>query len=77
MLPNLLSIPVEFWMFATILAAIAVFHHHTLPTALTGVAAIAVYKVVVTGFKTGDGLAGLAAHFGHDWVLLANLLLLC
>lgn len=73
---TLLSVPLELWMFAAILAAVAVFHRHTLAVALTGVAAVALYKVAVTGFKTGDGLPGLAAHFAHEWVLLANLMLL-
>ena len=74
--PSLLSIPVELWMFAAILAAIAVFHRHTLAVSLIGVTAIAAYKVAVTGFKFGDGLPGLAAHFGHEAVLLSNLFLL-
>jgi Na+/H+ antiporter NhaD/arsenite permease-like protein len=26
-----------------------------------------------TGFKMGDGLAGLGGHFAHEWVTLANL----
>lgn len=73
---TLLSIPLELWMFAATLAAVAIFHRHTLGVALTGIAAIAVYKVAFTGFKTGDGLPGLAAHVAHEWVLLANLLLL-
>lgn len=42
-----------------------------------GLVAITAYKISFTGFKSpGDGLAGLAAHVGHEWVLLANLLLL-
>lgn len=69
-------IPLELWMFAAILAAVAVFHRHTLAVALTGLAAIAIYKVAVTGFKAGPGLTGLGAHFGHEAVLLTNLLLL-
>jgi Na+/H+ antiporter NhaD/arsenite permease-like protein len=71
-----LSIPVELWMFAATLAAIAIFHHHTLAVSLIGVATIAAYKVAFTGFKFGEGFAGLAAHFGHEAVLLANLLML-
>lgn len=76
MQPVFLSLPIELWMFGAILAAIAVFHRHTLAVALTGIATIAAYKVAVTGFKEGAGLAGLATHFAHEWVLLANLLLL-
>ncbi|WP_295558589.1 citrate transporter [uncultured Hyphomicrobium sp.] len=73
---SLLSIPAELWLFAATLAAVAVFHRHTLGAALAGLAAITVYKTALTGFKLGDGLAGLAGHFAHEWVLLANLLLL-
>src|SRR5262249_32968766 len=55
---------------------VALFHHHTLPVALTGLAAIAVYKVAFTGFKFGTGMAGLIGHLEHEWVILANLFLL-
>ncbi len=74
--PSLLSIPVELWMFGAILAAVAVFHRHTLVVALTGVAAIAAYRGAVTGFKDGPGFQGLITHFAHEGVLLGNLLLL-
>ena len=57
----LLGIPVDFILFALTLLGIAVFHHHTLPIALSGLAAIIIYKLAFTGFKTGAGLAG----FGH------------
>jgi len=73
---SLLPVPIELWMFGAILAAVAVFHRHTLQVAVVGAAAIAAYKVLFTGFKTGDGLAGLAGHFAHEGVLLANLLFL-
>jgi Na+/H+ antiporter NhaD/arsenite permease-like protein len=72
--PALLGIPVDFILFGLTLLGVALFHHYTLQVALTGLATITLYKLVVTGFKTGDGLAGLAAHIGHEWVLLANLL---
>jgi Na+/H+ antiporter NhaD/arsenite permease-like protein len=52
----------------------ATLHHHTLKVALLGATAITFYQLFVTGFKTGEGMAGLAAHFGHEWVTLANLL---
>ncbi len=51
----------------------AIFHHRTLQVALAGLAAITLYKLVFAGFKTGPGFAGLAAHVGHEWVVLANL----
>jgi Na+/H+ antiporter NhaD/arsenite permease-like protein len=45
-----------------------------LRTALIGLAGITAYKLFITGFKTGPGLAGLSAHLEHEWVILANLL---
>jgi len=70
------GIPLEFLLFAATLAGVALYHHHTLRVALTGLAAITLYKVLVAGFKTGPGLSGLAGHLGHEWVTLANLLCL-
>ena len=49
------GIPVDFILFALTLLGVALFHHHTLPVALTGLAAIIVYKLVFTGFKFGVG----------------------
>ena len=70
------GIPVDFILFALTLAGVALFHHHTLRVALTGLAVITVYKLAFTGFKTGPGFAGLATHIQHEWVVLANLFLL-
>jgi Na+/H+ antiporter NhaD/arsenite permease-like protein len=67
------DIPVEFVLFALTLMGVALLHHHTFQVALTGVVAIALYKIVFTGFKAGPGLGGFAAHLGHEWVTLANL----
>jgi Na+/H+ antiporter NhaD/arsenite permease-like protein len=72
----LLGIPVDFILFGATLLGVAVFHHNTLRVALTGLAAIVAYKLAFTGFKTGPGLGGLALHMQHEWVILANLLLL-
>ncbi len=72
--PALLGIPVDFILFALTLLGVALFHHHTLRVALTGLATILVYKLLFTGFKTGDGFAGLGLHLAHEWVILANLL---
>lgn len=68
--------PVEFLLFGATLMAVALLHRRTLEAALTGLVAVTLYKLVFTGFKTGDGLAGLAAHLGHEWPTLANLLCL-
>ncbi len=67
---------VEFILFACVLAGVALFHRHTLATAVGGALTIATYKVLFSPFKTGAGLAGLAGHLGHEWVILVNLLLL-
>ena len=70
------GIPLDFVLFALTLAGVAVFHHHTLGVALTGLAVITLYKLGFTGFKAGPGLGGLATHLAHEWVILSNLLLL-
>src|SRR4051812_36773849 len=72
----LFGIPLDFILFALTLLGIALFHHYTLPVALSGLAAIIIYKLAFTGFKTGAGLAGFALHMQHEWVTLANLFLL-
>lgn len=72
-LPALGGVPVEFILFALTLLGVALFHHATLYVALGGLLAISAYKMMVTGFKTGTGLAGLLGHLGHEWVTLANL----
>jgi Na+/H+ antiporter NhaD/arsenite permease-like protein len=69
----LFGIPLDFILFAATLLGVALFHHHTLKVALTGVIAITLYKVFITGFKTGPHLMGLVGHLGHEWVTLANL----
>jgi Na+/H+ antiporter NhaD/arsenite permease-like protein len=66
-------IPVDFILFALILAGIAFYHDKTFPIALGGLLIITLYKVIFTGFKQGPGLAGFAALMGHEWVILANL----
>ncbi len=70
------GIPVDFILFALTLIGVAIFHHKTLQVALTGLAAIVVYKLIFTGFKFGTGLTGFALHMQHEWVILANLFLL-
>ena len=68
------GIPLEFILFALTLLGVALFHNQTLRVALTGLAAITAYKLVFTGFKAGPGFGGLISHFGHEWVILTNLL---
>lgn len=71
-----LGVPVDFILFALTLAGVALFHHHTLSVALTGLAVITLYKLGFTGFKGGAGLPGLGMHLAHEWVILSNLLCL-
>jgi Na+/H+ antiporter NhaD/arsenite permease-like protein len=74
--PSLFGIPVDFILFGLTLAGVAIFHHNTMRVALSGLVTIAIYKIVFTGFKTGDGVTGFISHVGHEWVILANLLCL-
>ena len=72
----LFGVPFDFILFAATLLGIALFHRHTLPIALGGLVAITTYKLSITGFKDGAGLAGLFIHLSHEFSLLANLFLL-
>ena len=74
--PAVLGVPIDFILFALTLLGVALFHRHTLAVALTGVAVISAYKILFTGFNTGPGIVGFVSHLGHEWVILANLLLL-
>ena len=69
-------VPLDFVLFALTLLGVALFHRYTLQVALTGLAVILLYKLLFTGFKAGAGMAGFGAHMAHEWVILANLLLL-
>ena len=64
----------DFVLFALVLLGVALFHGHTLKVSVGGALVITLYQLLFTGFKAGPGLAGLGAHFGHEWVTLANLL---
>ncbi|MEO5330709.1 MAG: hypothetical protein H7839_01690 [Magnetococcus sp. YQC-5] len=71
--PTVAGIPMDFILFAVTLIGVALFHHHTFLVALSGMVSILAYNFLVTGFKHGPGMSGLLAHFGHEWVILANL----
>jgi len=75
-LPSVGPVPVDFILFGLTLLGVALFHHHTLKVALTGLVTITLYKLVFTEFKEGPGLTGLVHHLGHEWVTLTNLFLL-
>jgi Na+/H+ antiporter NhaD/arsenite permease-like protein len=68
--------PVEFILFAAVLVGVALFHRHTMRTAVGGAIFIALYKILLSPFRTGAGLGGFALHLQHEWVILVNLLLL-
>lgn len=75
-MPRIGPIPVDFILFALTLLGVALFHHHTLRVALTGLVTVSLYKIVFTGFKEGPGIGGFFSHLTHEWVILANLFLL-
>jgi Na+/H+ antiporter NhaD/arsenite permease-like protein len=68
-----LGIPFEFVLFALTLLGVALLHHRTLEVALTGLAAVTLYKLAATGFHRGPGFGGLLGHLRDEWVVLANL----
>ena len=72
--PALFGIPVDFILFAMTLMGVALFHHHTLYVALTGLATITLYKLGFSDFHGVAGLVGLGGHLAHEWVTIANLL---
>ena len=74
--PEIAGIPIEFILFGATLLGVALFHNYTLYVGLGGALSISLYKIFVAGFKTGPGFAGFAAHLGHEWVILSNLLCL-
>ena len=71
--PTTAGIPVAFILFGLTLLGVAVFHRHTLRVALIGLAVITAYKLLFTAFNGTPGLAGLAVHLSHEWVVLVNL----
>src|SRR5262249_35966244 len=73
-LVTLAGIPLDFALFALPLLGVALFHHHTLFVAVTGMVVIALYKILFADFAGVPGLQGLATLLGHEWVTLANLL---
>src|SRR2546428_1537797 len=74
--PVIFGIPIDFVLFGLTLLCVAVFHHHTMRVAVAGLATITTYKIVFTGFKTGEGAMGFVSHVEDEWVILANLLCL-
>ena len=69
-------VPVDFILFALILAGIAFFQNQTFRVAVTGLAVVTVYKILFTGFQYGPGVAGFIGLLAHEWVIIANLFFL-
>ena len=67
------AVPVDFILFALILAGIAFLPNQTFRVAVIGLAVVTLYKIVFTGFNQGAGVAGFIGLLGHEWVILANL----
>jgi Na+/H+ antiporter NhaD/arsenite permease-like protein len=74
--PALLGAPVEFYLFGLTLVGVAILHKRALAVSLVGLLIILAYEAMVTDFPTGHGTAALIRHAQHEWVTVANLLLL-
>ena len=72
--PAIAGIPIDFILFALMLLGVALFHHHTLKIAVTGLLVITAFKVLISPFAEGPGISGFVDHLGREWVLLTNLL---
>ena len=70
----IVGIPLEFFLFGFTLLGVALFHHHTLQVAVTGLIVITLYKVGFTDFSGTPGVAGLLKLLQHEWIIIANLL---
>ena len=70
------GIPIEFFIFAGTLLGVALFHHHTLEVAVTGLATLLIAKFALglgIGHDHLTGLPGFFNHLGHEWVTIVNL----
>ena len=72
--PAIAGIPIDFILFALTLVGVALFHHHTLPIAVSGLVVISIFKIAASPFNEGTGVTGWIAHLGTEWVMLTNLL---
>ena len=62
----IVNVPIEFALFAVMLAGVMIFHHRTFEVALTGAVVITVYRCVATPFHP-------LSHLQGEWPLLLNL----
>ena len=74
--PSIGPVPVEFILFAIVLAGVGIFHNQTFRIAVTGAIVIAAYKIFASPFHEGAGFGGFVTHVEHEWVILVNLFLL-
>lgn len=74
--PTLFGAPVEFFLFGLVLLGVAAFHKRALAVSLVGLAVILAYEALISAFPTGTGAAALSEHIAHEWVVVANLVLL-
>ena len=70
------GVPLEFVLFGLMLLGVALFHKRALEIAVGGLLVILAYEAFVSAFPTGRGLGALLLHAEHEWVIVANLLLL-
>jgi Na+/H+ antiporter NhaD/arsenite permease-like protein len=71
-----MGVPFEFVLFGLMLLGVALFHERALGVSLIGLLAIVAYEIFVSAFPTGTGVEALLRHLEHEWVTVANLLLL-
>ena len=71
-----MAIPLEFVLFGFMLLGVALFHKKALAISVAGLIVILAYEALVSAFPTGTGTEALLQHFEHEWVTVANLLLL-
>jgi len=73
-IPSIGPVRVEFILFAVTLICVAVFHHQTMYVALSGLAAILIFKFIFDpGFNLWEHIAGTPEKEG-EWRILLNLL---
>jgi Na+/H+ antiporter NhaD/arsenite permease-like protein len=61
------GIDVEFFVFGLVLVTVSLFHKNILPTALTGLATVVVYKLLIQDYP-------IVEHLGEEKMILINLL---
>ncbi len=72
-IPAIMGIRLEFILFGITLVCVALFHHKTMYVALTGLAAILIFKYVFSDFSLIEHVVGSAQREG-EWRILLNLL---